>query len=422
MQNGEKYWVFDWLDRHRVSSIDAVRLLLRNPVAFDDLRRAAEAAVKQFGKAISPGESVLAGRGIDLSRQLDCFAPSWRKQQAQRLFNKVWHYFDSIVVEDSIAHELAMHEGEPGMPKWLLEHLEVLLYLRDIGAESLLAFRLKPPPCRLHLAQHVEEASLSRLLEAEDHVARSIAQKAPITLQRKRNGSIAYRIDFDDFEHTQWGVVPKEDRKGLSDDEIKVVAVKKVFENFLAYLASDVRAAQIYDAPLGSAIPFHQQLLRTANSPTVAEVAMRMRLPVLEGIAPDVLLRIREDEHEYFDRFRTQLRLAIQERLKAAESEDPERVANEIQRDVIEPELNAIRDRLGATEKIVAKKSTVGVFMGALATTCGLLAGAPPPVALAAGVTAAVTLVGSAASKYLDDKTEVSLKGMYFLWRAEEHL
>ena len=60
--------------------------------------------------------------------------------------------------------------------------------------------------------------------------------------------------------------------------------------------------------------------------------------------------------------------------------------------------------------------------MGALATTCGLLAGAPPPVALAAGVTAAVTLVGSAASKYLDDKTEVSLKGMYFLWRAEEHL
>ena len=160
MQNGEKYWVFDWLDRHRVSSIDAVRLLLRNPVAFDDLRRAAEAAVKQFGKAISPGESVLAGRGIDLSRQLDCFAPSWRKQQAQRLFNKVWHYFDSIVVEDSIAHELAMHEGEPGMPKWLLEHLEVLLYLRDIGAESLLAFRLKPPPCRLHLAQHVEEASL----------------------------------------------------------------------------------------------------------------------------------------------------------------------------------------------------------------------------------------------------------------------
>ena len=116
---------------------------------------------------------------------------------------------------------------------------------------------------------------------------------------------------------------PKKDRKGLSDDEIKVVAVKKVFENFLAYLASDVRAAQIYDAPLGSAIPFHQQLLRTANSPTVAEVAMRMRLPVLEGITPDVLLRIREDEHEYFDRFRTQLRLAIQERLKAAESENP---------------------------------------------------------------------------------------------------
>ena len=79
MQNGEKYWVFDWLDRHRVSSIDAVRLLLRNPVAFDDLRRAAEAAVKQFGKAISPGESVLAGRGIDLLGPTGLFCPKLEK-------------------------------------------------------------------------------------------------------------------------------------------------------------------------------------------------------------------------------------------------------------------------------------------------------------------------------------------------------
>jgi hypothetical protein len=60
--------------------------------------------------------------------------------------------------------------------------------------------------------------------------------------------------------------------------------------------------------------------------------------------------------------------------------------------------------------------------MGALATTCGLLAGAAPPIALAAGVTAAVTMTGNAASKYLDEKTDVALKDMYFLWQAEKHV
>jgi hypothetical protein len=149
VQSEEKYWVFEWLDRHRISSVRAVRLLLANPVAFDDLRQAADKAISQFGKMPPLGEAVLAGRGIDLSGQLDCFAPDWRKQQAHRLFNKVWHYFDRIVIEDSIAHEMALHRDDVRVPKWLLAHLEVLLYLRQIGAEPLLVFRLKPRHARL---------------------------------------------------------------------------------------------------------------------------------------------------------------------------------------------------------------------------------------------------------------------------------
>jgi hypothetical protein len=422
VKSEEKYWVFDWLDRHRASSIGAVRLLLCNPVAMDDLRQGADTAIREYGKAVAPSESVLAGRGIDLSGQLDCFAPDWRKQQAQRLFSKVWHYFDRIVIEDSIAHEFALHRNDSEIPEWLLSHLEVLLYLRQIGAEPLLAFRLKPPPCQVHLAQHVGEASLSLVLRSENRVAKSLAKKAEVVLQTRRDGSIGYALNLDGLGHTQWGTVPKDAALGLSDDQVKVVVVKRVFENFLAYLASDVRAAQKYNTPLGSAIPFHQTLLRMATPPSVADVAMRVRLPVLEGLSPDVLLRIRSDEHQYFDRFKTQLRLAIQERLQAADSDDPEKVAKEIQRDLIQPELNAIQQRLTAAEKVVVKKSGLGIFMGALATTCGLLASAAPPIALLAGVTAAVAITGNAASKYVDEKSEVGLSGMYFAWRAEKHV
>jgi hypothetical protein len=159
-----------------------------------------------------------------------------------------------------------------------------------------------------------------------------------------------------------------------------------------------------------------------ATTPSVADVAMRVRLPVLEGLSPDVLICIRSDEHQYFDRFKTQLRLAIQERLKAADSDDPEKVAKEIQRDLIQPELNAIQQRLNAAERVVAKKGGLGIFMGALATSCGLLAGAAPPVALLAGVTAAVAITGNAASKYVEEKPEAGLSGMYFAWRAEKHV
>jgi len=421
-QDEQKYWVFDWLDRHRASTLDSVKLLLLNPVAVQELRQGAAAAIKQFGrKTHSKNESVLVGRGIDLSGQLDCFAPDWRRQQAHRLFNKVWHYFDKIVIEDAVAHELAHHAAEKELPKWLVSHLEVLLYLREIGAEPLLDFKLKPPPCQVHLSQHVKEASLSAILDAEDEVARSVAQRAEIVL-KKRAKVVSYQVNFDEFEHTQWGELPLAEIGELKKDEIGVLAVKQIFKEFVAFLASDVRAARMYNLPLGTAIPFHQRLLRTANPPTVADVVMNLQLPVIEGIAPDVLLRIRQDEHECFERFRTQLRVAIQERLQAKDTKEPAKIANEIKQDIIQPELNAIRDRLSAAEKTVVKKSAVGIFMGALATTCGLLAVVVPAVALVGGLAATLGLAGNAATKYLDEKNDISLKNMYFAWRAEKHL
>jgi small-conductance mechanosensitive channel len=189
----------------------------------------------------------------------------------------------------------------------------------------------------------------------------------------------------------------------------------------LAYLASDVRAAKLYEVPLGAGIPFHQRLLRNATPPTVADVAMRIRLPVIEGIPPKVLIRIREDERDHFDRFRTQLRLAIKERLTTIGSNNPARIAAEIQKDMIDPELVAIRGRLTAAKRNVVKKSAVGVCMGALATTCGLLGSVTPATALLAGIAAGTAILGNAACNYLDERNEVGLNGMYFAWLVKKY-
>ena len=49
----------------------------------------------------------------------------------------------------------------------------------------------------------------------------------------------------------------------------------------------------------------------------------------------------------------------------------------------------------------MAKKSAVGVFLGALATTCGLICGVPASIAVSAGVAATLGMTQSAANKYL---------------------
>jgi hypothetical protein len=58
------------------------------------------------------------------------------------------HYFDRIIVEDSVAHELTVHWKEANhaeREKWILSHIDVLLYLREVGAEELVEFA---PPNR----------------------------------------------------------------------------------------------------------------------------------------------------------------------------------------------------------------------------------------------------------------------------------
>jgi len=93
----------------------------------------------------------------------------------------------------------------------------------------------------------------------------------------------------------------------------------------------------------------------------------------------------------------------------------------EVQCDVIEPELRRIGDCLAASERLLAKKSMVGLALGTLVTTCGILAGAGAAVAVAAGIAAVARDVYGAASKHLGEKRDLSLEDMFFLWKTIGH-
>jgi hypothetical protein len=64
------------------------------------------------------------------------------------------------------------------------------------------------------------------------------------------------------------------------------------------------------------------------------------------------------------------------------------------------------------------KKASASIGMGALMTTCGLLTA--NPLLITTGVGAVATTL-PAAHKFIEDRRDVSLSDMYFLWRASQY-
>jgi len=418
-----EYWLFKWLDEHSATDLESAESLLSNSQAVEDLREKATAASESLRAPIQEGISVLAGRGLDLSGHLDCNAPSCRRRQVDDLFKHVWHYFDNIVVSDGVAHEVSKHwDAAPEQRnEWILSHIRVLLYLKQIGAETLVTFREKPTPCEEHWQKHAKDAGLQRVLRSGEELIPLLAQEAEIKLTVNPNGSADFRFDHPQFEHTVWGTLKRQQIEKRTANQIHRAVAEAVLRRYMAHLTSDVAASHQTKVPLGATIKFHGRLLQKSNELTNASVAFHLQLPILEGVPTETLVKIRHDEQDYFKRFQNRLRLAIDERIKIDSSSDVAKLAIQIRNDLIEPELQKIKDRLAASEKLLLKKSVVGIALGTFATICGLIAGLPPTVTIPAAITPILTMYGQAESKHLEEKRDLSLEDMYFLWQAAQH-
>jgi len=412
------FWAYEWMNFHGVKSMKHVQSALSDKVALNHLH---ELAVARKPCPQNLQVELVAGRGVDLSGHLDCNASACRKRQVDNLLRRAWHYFDRILVADGLSHEVSHHWNAKSakLKPWLSGHLEVLLYLRSMGAENLIVFSEKPTPCQAHLAKHADEAGLPRNLDSNQKMLEDLATTAKISSQQNKMKEIEYAFSHPEFEHTVWGTI-KKPRAGFSDKTVKRAIARDVVKRYAAHLVSDVATAHHAGAPLGAAVWLHGQLLReSARETTPAEIIFNLSLPVIEKVPIDVLLKIRKGDGDAFERFRDSLRKAVTARMR--EGPNPTRVADEIRQDLIEPELVRVRQRLASAEEILQKKAVVGLGLGSLMTTCGLLAGAPPSLAVTGGVAALTSVVGSAGQKYIDDRREVELSDMYFLWKAGAH-
>lgn len=416
------YWVYQWMDEHSVSDAKSAHKALLSKQGLSGLLKALPRKEQSTARVGTESTSIVAGRGLDLSGQLDCLAAECRQRQADDLFRHVWHYFDRIVVADSVAHELRGHEhaGPEDLRKWIAAHLEVLLYLRQMGGESLLTFEEKPIPCELHWKRHASEAGLQMVVEDSTRIAERLSHESDIQLVERNADGSNYVFIHPEFEHHVWVDIDNDTKDILTEDQVKLYVATKVLARYTAHLASDVSAGSAHQIPLGSTLALHCALLEH-RTPSVAETAFQIELPVLTNVAVADLIRVRNEERDLFERFQTSLRTAIRERLKLEPSENPAQLAREIREDLIDPNLQKIRERLKASEQLLSRKSAVSIGVGVLVTVCGALTGIGGPIAAAAGIGSMLTGGGTALAKHLEERRDIQESDYYFLWKASRH-
>lgn len=400
------------MEDHGVTSLAMAERALRNKTVRQDVIARAAAVVVQTDFKDKPPSAIVAGRALDLSGDLDCYAWDILRARVDELFHKVWHYFDRVVIVGADARRFARDYDDPSLfDKRLLLYVQLLLHLRAIGADELVLFCQKPP---VGDEEFDPRSEFVRSAVGDSVILRWLIEGGAVTDATQHEDHFHYRFDHPEMEHTTWGAVQGVVSE-LNQRELMLVVATAVTARFSAHLASDIQAAEKWGCPLGIGINFHCHMASLrAKAATVEDVVFQLDLPVIEGIDARDLIQLRKDEHDHFEAFRTALRRATAEKI-AAIGGCSSRLAVEIQNDLLNPALVDLKRRLSAAKRALAKKASLRIGISALATTCGLLGG--QPLLTTAGVGGALSALG-ALDSYMDTKKDVEISDMYFLLRA----
>ena len=160
---------------------------------------------------------------------------------------------------------------------------------------------------------------------------------------------------------------------------------------------------------------------------TIDDVALRVRIPVLQGISTEKFIKLREAEYGHFQQFQVLLAEAIEETIREANVESPDTAADIVWRKKIRPQVVELERKIASSQRALTRKLLAGASAGAASAGIGSIVGAlvgsaGGPIGTAVG--AAVGTVGVAATalqfvtKHLEERQQFETAGTYFLWKA----
>lgn len=418
-----EYWVYTWLDSHRIRTIDELKVSLASAGVIEDLKQSAELVIESWRTSSLEARplSLIAGAGIDLSGRLDCYATECRRAQIDRLFRRAWHYFQTIVARDAIAEDLIVHKNCPDeeLRERLLPNFETVLLVRELGAGALVEFLPRVPPCFRHWRRHAREAGIEDIAKRETEIVDQLLRETRIALRREGDGALC-TINNPDFSHTQWVDFRREEITGRSEKQIKRSALQRVARMFLVHLSADVNAARKYGGAFGSTIPMFRKLLANRGK-NVSNVAFEVGLPTLDGLSTAQLIDVRLKHEDTFTRFRKRLGSFLEECVRQGVTR-PADIRAKLKAELIDGELEELKLDLERAKESIKRKSTYALSLGSLVATIGVTTGIIAP-ALAFGLAATVSAasLSPGVSKYVDDMVGIKADDMYFLLQAEAH-
>jgi len=363
---------------------------------------------------------------MDLSGTLTCSDATCQKKRVDRLFGKVWHYFDQIVVDGLSAHTIA-HQIENtakadrfDLLDTLWQQVNVILYLREIGADKYLIFQDRDNRyCAKHGREYAKASGLEALLDDdyEKELVDRIHREADIDIVWD-DGSWLYHINHPALPSTFNGYVASAGRKMRKPTKRK--AVENLVSVATAALASDLNISRELMIPLAQETDFlWSGFSSKPNQPPVdvPSVALRLPLPVIHGLPARDVVKLREDERPHFDRFQAALKNAIREQISRDSNRPAGDIARDVQEEFIRPALADIERSLKSSKRVLAKKTSLTLSVGSVAVTVGALTSVP--LMLSAGVGAAFGMSLSGLSRNVEETGGIEMSDVYFLWKAQ---
>lgn len=420
------HWMFQWLDEFGVRDESDLELMIKSDKAIARLREIVSACPDWDDRRVDiKGRSIVAGSTMDLSGWLICGAYKCQVKRVETLFGRMWHYFDSIVLE---GYSAALFDASlqnipkrdlPELRFTLTQHARTLLYLRHIGADQHIIFHEKPHHfCENCFRELALESGIASVLDksARSEMISWLSDRVDIYIT---DGPIlmsdrwSYQLLHRESGRTYSGHFlkrPKQKKptkRDVIDDVVRRSAASLVFDSELS---------KRLRLPLAEETEIILPLKDSPQRKSAELVALHLPLPVIEGLSTKDIIKLREDERPAFDRFQSALTHAIHEHMVKMQGEDARIIARTVVEEYVRPELADIERRLTAIKKAMTSKTGFTIAVGTTLATVGILDAIP--LIVTTGAAAAATAL-SHVNKYIDDKTAIQLSDMYFLWQAQ---